>query len=84
MKDALTATFSKSTFYIIVFPNRSSVLADVLIPSSPFHLAMAISSGELVLKQIHSFHYDEDLAIEIATKLLRSSVLKFLNIAEEV
>ena len=71
-------------FWIIKFPNRASLLSDVLIPSSPYHLAASIEFGEIKLGDIHSFQSDEESAMQVATDLLKSSVTYHLGIAEDI
>jgi hypothetical protein len=72
------------TFWIVKFPNLTSVMSDVLTPSSPYSLAAAIEFGELKLGDIHSFHAQEEQAIEVASELMKSSVNYYLGIADDV
>ncbi len=72
------------TFWVILFPKSSSTIADILIPSSPYHLAASLEFGEFKLKDIHSFHADENQAIDLAEELMKSSVNYYLGIVEDI
>lgn len=72
------------TFWIVLFPKESSLMSDILIPSSPYHLAASLEFGDFKLKDIHSFHASEDQAIGLAEELMKSSVSYYLGIVGDI
>jgi len=72
------------TFWIVLFPIATSTMSDILVPSSPYHLASSLAFGEFNLQDIHSFHANEAQAIDLAVGLLKSSVNYYLGIVEDI
>lgn len=79
-----TKNVETNLFFIVLFPKRSYMLNDILIPSSPSHLTTLLTTAEISPKEIHSFHTDHSSAFDLANGLLKLSVFESLGIIEDI